>query len=490
MKPHLVNPLLALLLSLAPLAGASPAGKASAPDPDREVLKKFQLSDQQFEKALSNFCGYLRIDTTNPPGNEKKGAVYLAGILKENGIDAQIFDTAEGRSCLYARLKGTGKKKAVVLLNHIDVVPAQASDWRYPPFGGEIHDGEIWGRGTLDMKGMGMMELEAMLAFKRLGLTLDRDLVFLATPDEEVGGSQGAQWFAEHKKELLKDCEFLLNEGSSIEAYDNGRAKYWGVDVGEKSVLWLALKTRGLAGHASMPQENSANNRLLRALARLADNPPAFTLLPEVQNFYEKIAHTEESPLRELYAAISKAAAPGNVEAARLLKKDLLKSSMLANTVSITVLKAGYKTNVIPAESYCELDCRLLPGVKAEAFIEQLKGILQDDSIEISTIQFEKADPSPFGSAMVEAIRKANQVENEGQKADESVVPVVPVVVPWFTDSHWFRDLGIKAYGFEPVEVDAAHLATMHGKDERVAVKSYRLGIERLMRILYFVSQD
>jgi len=337
---------------------------------------------------------------------------------------------------------------------------------------------------------MGMMELEAMLAFKRLGLTLDRDLVFLATPDEEVGGSQGAQWFTEHKKELLKDCEFLLNEGSSIEAYDNGKGKYWGVDVGEKSVLWLALKTRGLAGHASMPQENSANNRLLRALARLADNPPPFTLLPEVQNFYEKIAHTEESPLRELYAAISKAAAPGNVEAARLLKKDLLKSSMLANTVSITVLKAGYKTNVIPAESYCELDCRLLPGVKAETFIEQLKGILQDDSIEISTIQFEKADPSPFGSAMVEAIRKANQVENEGQKADESVVPVVPVVVPWFTDSHWFRDLGIKAYGFEPVEVDAAHLATMHGKDERVAVKSYRLGIERLMRILYFVSQD
>ena len=173
-----------------------------------------------------------------------------------------------------------------------------------------------------------------------------------------------------------------------------------------------------------------------------------------------------------------------------MLKKDLLKSSMLANTVSITVLKAGYKTNVIPAESYCELDCRLLPGVKAETFIEQLKGILQDDSIEISTIQFEKADPSPFGSAMVEAIRKANQVENEGQKAAESVVPVVPVVVPWFTDSHWFRDLGIKAYGFEPVEVDAAHLATMHGKDERVAVKSYRLGIERLMRILYFVSQD
>ncbi len=479
MKSHLVNPLLALLLTLAPAAQSAPAAS--------DVFKKLQLSDQQFEKALNNFCQYLRIDTTNPPGNEKKGAVYLASILKENGIEAQIFDTAAGRSCVYARLKGTGKKKAVVLLNHIDVVPAQASDWRYPPFGGEIHDGEIWGRGTLDMKGMGMMELEAMLAFKRSGLTLDRDLVFLATPDEEVGGSQGAQWFAEHKKELLKDCEFLLNEGSSIEAYDNGKGKYWGVDVGEKSVLWLALKTKGLAGHASMPQENSANNRLLRALARLADNPPPFTLLPEVKNFYEKIAHTEESPLRELYGAIAKATAPGNVEAARLLKKDLLKSSMLANTVSITVLKAGYKTNVIPAESYCELDCRLLPGVKAETFIEQLKGILQDDSIEISTIQFEKADPSPFAGAMVEAIVKANQFENEDRQAG---VPVVPVVVPWFTDSHWFRDLGIKAYGFEPVEVDAAHLATMHGKDERVSVKSYRLGIERLMRILYFVSQD
>jgi acetylornithine deacetylase/succinyl-diaminopimelate desuccinylase-like protein len=187
--------------------------------------------------------------------------------------------------------------------------------------------------------------------------------------------------------------------------------------------------------------------------------------------------------LGTLYRNIEKST-NGDKATASKLKEDKLKSSMLSNTVSLTVMKAGYKTNVIPAESYCELDCRLLPGVDHQAFIKQIKEILQDDSIEVSVIQWEKAEPSPFESAFVKAVKKVNARESQDGKT-----PVVPVIVPWFTDSHWFREVGLKAYGFAPVEIDAEHLATMHGKDERLPITSFNKGIDRLTLILQELAQ-
>jgi acetylornithine deacetylase/succinyl-diaminopimelate desuccinylase-like protein len=448
------------------------------------------ISQQDLDDAVKILSDYIKIDTTNPPGNEKLGARYLADILEKNGIEASVIDVpdtrANNRAFVIGRLKGSGAKKAVVLLNHIDVVPARAADWKYPPFGGEIHDGELWGRGAMDMKGMGIMELAAMLALKRNGIKLDRDIIFLATPDEEIGGTYGARWIVEHKKELIADAEFLINEGYPIDAAPGGKAKHWGVDVAEKSILWLSLTARGVAGHASMPLKDSANNRLIAALARLAASPPKMTLQPAVKTFFTSIAANESSPLKELYANIEESAKDKKNEAA--LHKDLMKFSMLGNTVSITVLKAGYKTNVIPAESYAELDCRLLPGVTPEQFSAEIKTIIADPSIEVKTIEWEKSDPSPFDSAMVHAIEKANAQES-GVKKGESAVPVVPVLVPWFTDSHWFREIGINSYGFEPVECDPEHTATMHGKDERIPVATFKQGIVRLYRILSNLSQ-
>lgn len=452
------------------------------------------LSSADFEESLKTLSDYLKVDTTNPPGNEKMGALYLQKVLEKDGLEAKVFDTTEGRSCVYARWKGTGKKKPLILLNHIDVVPAEAKDWKYPPFGGEIHETasgekEIWGRGALDMKGMGVMELYALLAMKRAGLKLDRDIIFLATPDEEVGGNFGAAWFAKNQKDLVADAEFLINEGFCIDAATGGKPKYWGVDVAEKNLLWLGLKTKGLAGHASMPQEDSANNRLIKALSRLVENPPPLTLLPGVQEFYEKIAATESDEVKGLYKQIVQSVEKSKTDKAtlELLKKDKLKSAMLANTVSITVLKAGYKTNVIPAECSAELDCRLLPGVKPEDFVKEVKDILKDESVEVKILDWEKAEPSPFGSDFVKAVMTAHKMEAKDKKS-QAEIPVVPVIVPWFTDSHWFRDLGIKAYGFEPVEIDPEHMATMHGKDERIPVEGFRKGTERLIRIIYLLS--
>jgi acetylornithine deacetylase/succinyl-diaminopimelate desuccinylase-like protein len=466
--------------TLASGKSAGSAGPASSAGLDKPI------SEADLDDAVKILSDYIKIDTTNPPGNEKLGAVYLADILKKNGIEAQVVDVpdtrpgANNRAAVIGRLKGTGAKKAVVLLNHIDVVPANAADWKYAPFGGEIHDGELWGRGTLDMKGMGIMELAAMLALKKNGVKLDRDIIFLATPDEEIGGTYGAKWIAENKKADLADAEFLINEGYPIDAYMGGKPKYWGVDVAEKSILWLSLTAKGRAGHASMPIADSANNRLVTALGKIAANPPKMVLQPAVKTFFTAVADSESSPQKELYKNIEQTIKDKSNEAE--LKKDPLKSSMLYNTVSITVLKAGYKTNVIPAESYAELDCRLLPGVTPEQFIAEVKKIIEDPNIEVKAIEWEKADPSPFDSAFVKAIQKANAMEKNGG-------PVVPVVVPWFTDSHWFREIGIKSYGFEPVETDPEHMATMHGKDERIPVAIFKNGIIRMYRILDFVGQ-
>lgn len=427
------------------------------------------------DEAVGLLQEYIRVDTTNPPGNEKAGAIWLAAVLKKNGIDAEIFETAPGRACVYARLKGTGKKRPLVLLNHIDVVPAQASDWTQPPFGGVIADGEIWGRGTIDMKGMGIAELESLLMLKRSGKTLDRDVIFLGTPDEEVGGTYGAEWFVKNQPNKVKDAEFLINEGFFIDAGLDGKAKYWGVDVAEKSVLWLRLTAKGDAGHGSMPMPDSAPNRLVQALARVVDSPPKPEVPPAVKAYFENIASVEAEPLNSLYKTITTSV--DDEASYKILLKDKLRSSMLRNTVSLTVLKAGYKTNVIPAEASAELDCRLLPEVDKDKFIAGIKKTISDNSIEISVVDWVHGAASPFNSELFDVIKQVAQKNDPG-------LAVVPVVVPWFTDSHWFRDFGTIAYGFEPFRIDPQHLASMHGKNERIPVESYKRGVMLLNEIV------
>lgn len=430
--------------------------------------------------ATEKLCEYLRIDTTVPPGNEARGAKYLKKVFEENGIKAELFETAKNRACVYARLKGNGKKKGVILLNHIDVVPAKASDWKHHPFSGEIHDGEIWGRGAIDMKSMGIIELVAMIMLKNSGVKLDRDIIYLGTPDEEVGGVYGAGWLQKNKPEIIKSAEFLLNEGFPIEADDKGTPKYWGIDYAEKSVLWLELTCKGSAGHASMPIPGASTYRLVQALQRIKDSGPNFELLPQVKEYFTKIAKTEDKKTAKLYADI--ASAIKKEEHNHKILSDLLKSSMLRNTISLTMMKAGYKTNVIPAKAMARLDCRLLPGVKKKEFISWIKKTIKDPKVNIKVIEWNYSDPSSMNTDMVKAIKQV-------AKEEDPNVPVVPVIVPWFTDSHWFRELGVQAYGFQPFEVDKVHFATMHGKDERVPVKAFEKGVERMYKILLNVSK-
>lgn len=443
-------------------AGALP--NSSAADP---------LSGAQ-DEAVKLLKQYIQINTTNPPGNETKGAEFLAKILNDNGIEAKLFETAPGRSCVYARLKGNGKKRAVILLNHIDVVPAEAKDWKHAPFAGDEIDGEIWGRGALDMKSLGIAELEAMLQLKRSGKVLDRDVIFLGTPDEEIGGTYGASWFVKNQKDLVKDAEFLFNEGAFIDTED-GKPKYWGVAVSEKSVLWLSLTAKGDPGHASMPMPDSSVNRLVRSVNRIIENPPKPSVLPPVREYFKRISPTVGEPLRSAYSNIDESVNKPTFYAEIL--KDKFKSPMLRNTISPTVLKAGYKTNVIPAEATAELDCRLLPGTNKDEFLANLRETMKDSTININVLDWVHTDASPYETDCFAAISKVAARELPG-------VPVVPMVMPWFTDSHWFRDLGIASYGCAPFKIDAAHLATMHGNDERIPTSVYRDGVKMLYQVL------
>ncbi len=453
-----------LLLAMSVPSGWSAIGK-SGPD--------YGKAGEEATRLLSS---YLKIDTTVPPGNELKGAEFLASVLRDNGIEATILNTSNQRACIYARLKGNGRKRPIVLLNHIDVVPAKPEDWKYPPFGGEIHDGELWGRGAFDMKGIAIAQLETLLMLKRSGQALDRDVIFIGTPDEEMGGDFGAKWFVEHHRELVKDAEFLLNEGFHIEKGSDGKARYWGVDIAEKSALWLKLTTSGQAGHASMPMPDSSTNQLVRGLQKIVDRKIEPVVLPAVREYFKEVSKTEpNSAKRDAYAEIDK-----TVNDAKLLDEvlqDKMKSSMLFNTISLTVMKSGYKTNVIPAEASAELDCRLLPGVKQEDFIAQVKKLFGNPSLKVEVLDWQTTAGSSFKTECFDAIKSVAAEESPG-------IPVVPVVVPWFTDSHWFRELGIECYGFEPFEVDETHLATMHGKDERIPVDELQKGVRRLYKIL------
>lgn len=429
------------------------------------------------QEAISILEEYLKIDTSNPPGNETKGAVFLSKVLSDNGLEPRIFEVAPGRSCVFARLKGNGSKRAVVLLNHIDVVPARAEEWQIQPFSGQERGGDIWGRGALDMKGMGVAELEALLMLKRSGKALERDVIFLATADEEAGGKSGAAWFVKNQLELIKNAEFLFNEGAFIDTANDGKARYAGVGVAEKSVLWLSLTTKGEAGHASLPMPDSSVNKLVRALDRIVENPPAPTVLPAVHEYFARIARTMQEPLKSAFANIEEAVK--KPELYRTILADKFKSSMLRNTISATVLKAGYKTNVIPGEAYAELDCRLLPSTTREKFIESIRETIKDDAVEIKPIDSLHADASPYDT---ECFRAISRVIEKNLPS----VPVVPMIIPWFTDSHWFREVGICSYGFIPFKVDETHIAGMHGRDERLPVDSFKLGV----KIMYEVLED
>ncbi len=354
----------------------------------------------------------IRIDTTNPPGNELAAARHMQKVLEADGIETRILDVAPGRANLYARIKGDGSKRPLILLSHTDVVMADAARWSIPPFSGEMRDGFVYGRGALDMKGTAAVHVTLMRLLKRHNVPLKRDVILLAVADEEAGGSGAASIIKDHL-DLIRGAEFLLNEGD-VAYVKNGKLQQYGVDVMEKAALWLRITANGPTGHGSIPIENSSVNRLLNALERLREWETPISVPPAVAEGYRMRAKQQTDPvLRAAYANLEQA-----------LKKPALRKRLLAdstlnaevrNTFTITGLQGSEKVNVIPGSASAQIDARLLPGETPEGFIANLRRVLNDPELKIEILEGSTPTGSSADTALMHAIRKVAATTGPGR---------------------------------------------------------------------------
>ncbi|MGH7873586.1 MAG: M20/M25/M40 family metallo-hydrolase [Candidatus Binatia bacterium] len=427
------------------------------------------------DEAVTLLGRYIQIDTTNPPGDEIKAAQFLKGIFDREGIEAKIIESAPGRGNIFARLRGDGSKKAVVLLNHMDVVPAEARLWKEPPFSGVIKDGIIWGRGAIDNKGGGVMQLMTLLALKRQNAKLQGDVIFLGTADEEAGGVLGAGHLVDKHPELFKDVGTVLNEGGGIRVGEDGRARSYRVGVAEKVPLWLKLTTAGTPGHAASPGGDQAVLKLIAALSRIASYQSPIKVVPEVQKFYADSAVTEPPGRREQYMDLRKALQDPAFAAEFL--KDRGNNARVRNTISITGIKGSDKINVIPAEASAEIDVRLLPGEDSQVFINEMHRIVADASVKIEVLLSRAAAAAPASSDALKVITEYAQVKDPG-------TPILFPMGSGFTDCHFFRTKGIPCLGFLPRRSRPSEEGMVHGINERVSVEALKSDVRAMYEIV------
>ena len=409
--------------------------------------------------------GLIRIDTTNPPGNETAAAELLRDYLEDAGVSCELYAKIPERANLVARIPGRGDGPTLLFLSHTDVVFADASEWNADPFGGELREGEVWGRGALDMKGQVAAEAVAIASLAREGFEPAGDLIFCATADEEVGAGFGAAWLCEEHADAVR-CDYLVNEGSGDRVGLGGNSFYL-CSVSEKMSAPFRLRVHGRSGHASMP--GIADNALVKAapmIQALGAYRPEQRLIPEVEALLETV--TGERP-----------ASPGEaLERARAVAPLLAEmvEPLLSMTLSPTMANASQKRNVIPAICDITVDSRLLPGMTTDEQHAIVRDVLGDGDYELMSLEAHGGSRSEIRTPLWDAV--SSWVES----VDPGARPA-PVCVAGFTDSHWFREaFGTVAYGFFPSRVMPIETAArlIHSADERVPVEDLELGVSFL----------
>lgn len=421
--------------------------------------------DSYLEEATDLLGQFLRIDTSNPPGNEVLACNFLGAILHKEGIDYDLYDAGDKRVSLRAVIKGDGSKRPFMLLNHTDVVPVQREFWDEEPFSGLIKDGYIWGRGTLDMKGLGIAQLMTFLTLKRLGVPLARDVVYFAQADEEAGSHFGMRFIEREYPETL-DAEYVINEGGggSTEAFGVERPVY-SIAVAEKGPLWLRLVAEGRPGHGSVPHDDNALDRLVRAMYRIQEWERPLSVAPVLSEYFGRLSR----------AGIYKGEA--TVEALKLAaEKDPRIRALLSNTISATTATSGIKHNVIPARAEATLDIRLLPGVKAEDFEAELTKVIDDPKVTIERVHVGWSDTNTHDT---ELFRVMEEVIHE--YVEDAVV--VPGMTVGFTDSSVLRNRGMISYGFSGGLTSPEIARGVHGHNERVSLDSFRLNCQMVWEL-------
>ena len=431
------------------------------------------------QEALGWLAELIKINTTNPPGNEEAAAKYIAGVLQKEGISSEILPLAPGRSALVARLKRgaiADPSRALLLVAHMDVVGVDKSKWTVDPFGATIKDGYLYGRGAVDDKGMLAANLAAFVALKRTGSRLNRDVIFLATCDEEAFGDPSIKGLIAKNWDKFA-AGFAINEGGVVIAKD-GKVQYTAVQASEKVTYNVDVVARGTSGHASIPLKDNAVLHLATALEKIGNYSAPVHLTAVTRRYFEGVASLQDDELGKWVRSLD---TPDRGEHAARVISDANPawSAMLRDTISPTMLSAGVRANVIPAEARATLNIRLLPGDTIGVLLAELNKVVNDPQVkfEIQTNAGLAAPTSSLENDFYSAIMKAAAQEFAG-------APVLPYQSTWGTDSAQLRLHNVQAYGLVPFPLTEDDLKRMHGNDERIPVAAFAKGVALMVRIV------
>lgn len=433
------------------------------------------MSDIDWKAATDEAIEYLvdlvKFNTTNPPGNELECAKYIAEALSKEGIEPMVLESAPGRGNVIGRLRGDGSKAPLLLMSHIDVVHAESSKWEVPPFSGEIRDGVIWGRGTLDTKQLTVMHLMAMFLLKRQGAPLKRDIIFMANADEEAGGRLGAEWVVDNHFDKI-EAGFALNEGGfSMEM--NGKAMFLCANA-EKGMTWANLTAKGRPGHGSLPHDDNATLHMCRAANTISNYRSEILVTDTFRNFADAVSKLDSrGKLLKLIGI------PGiGRYILKLVKEDFVKV-MVQTTITPTVINGGVKVNVIPDKCTLMLDCRILPGVDREDLERMILDMVDTEKIRLDFEVFSAASESIIATELfktIEGVLTANHPD----------CVVSSFMLPGGTDSRFLRAKGIPAYGFFPGVLSKDDIASIHADNEKISIENLSFGT----RMMYHVAAD
>ncbi|KPV64133.1 MAG: putative metallohydrolase [Candidatus Bathyarchaeota archaeon BA2] len=443
--------------------------------------KLFHEVEDEVTTLLSDL---IRINTTNPPGNETPAAKFLAKTLEEEGLECELLKSSKGRGNIIARIKGDGKKPNLLLLSHLDVVPATPKEWSVDPFSGLVKEGYVWGRGALDCKSLVAIETIVMKLLARKEVKLKGDVIFAATADEEMGGEVGVGWLVETHPEKIR-ADYVINEGNTLPSIHINGKHIFTVQTAEKGIVWMKIKAHGRPGHGSCP--GLADNAVLRmaeVARRLGTHRSKIKVAPTVKHMIKELSK-ERGTIARLLSSLMTKPFSADLVLDQMAKKEkgiaeYLRASM-RTTIAPTMVHGGIKENIIPSGCEGVFDCRILPGQTKETLLNEVKEVLKDiENLEFEIIKASEPSESPFDTALY------RQVE-ETLKEFLPGCSVVPFMMTGGTDSRYLRRLGSVCYGFQPLKTDMPMdelLKMIHGVDERISVENLVFGTSVLCRLV------
>jgi acetylornithine deacetylase/succinyl-diaminopimelate desuccinylase-like protein len=451
----------------ATLAATSLLAQPAAPDPTTALLVQL-----------------LRIDTSNPPGNEGAIADFLAPRFRAAGFEVDIIQTPQpGKAHFIARLRGDGSKKPLLLAAHADVVGVEREKWSVDPFAGVIKDGYVYGRGAIDFKGGLAVFAQAALQLAERKVPLSRDIILLAEADEE-GGQYNTSVLASEQWAKI-DAEFALNEGGWIVQGDDGRVQYASISTADKTTHSILLSTRGTSTHSSMPLPDNAIFRLTRAMARLADHETKVELVPGTRRFFETLARTSTGATSQAFRDLVSDDPMRVARADSVISRDPLLHAIMRNTIAPVIMNAGFRSNVIPGSAEATVNVRLLPGVDAERIAQEIRGVVRDTLVTVKVGAGVPRTLASAGSSEETALYKSLEAQ---LKRQYPTALVTPYVFQAFTDAGAWRARNVPVYGIYPYAITGEDLRRMHGNDERVRTQSLVDGTELIYRVLVDVA--